>query len=364
MAILFGICLAGTLARSDFGVLPFSFLVSALIVVHVRGRGEGLRPLLAGFLGAVVGLGVLFIHNFIITGRYLQSSVAMKAFWSSAVGADYREPAGLILNVLGINTMSNLIRVALVAAVTLFLLALYLRSGDRYDRSQRLRSLIARPREATMLLGAGIALVGYVVVVYPRTVDVQPWYTSNLIVPCAVLLVIGAGVVQELVGRYRNTVGLVLSLVVSALVARNVIAFQAPGPNKPLWSHQQAMYEAGIYLRDHAMDGRVGAWNAGVIGYYQGGTLVNLDGLVNDEVQPYVFRNALPEYLALRDIRYVADFETVLTEKDYRVRGGYDDPRFLERLRPVKMFRGGDVVWNELIIFDVAGGKEPPPTRP
>ena len=34
--------------------------------------------------------------------------------------------------------------------------------------------------------------------------------------------------------------------------------------------------------------GLVGSWNAGIIGYYQGGDVINLDGLVNNEVYPYM----------------------------------------------------------------------------
>jgi hypothetical protein len=59
---------------------------------------------------------------------------------------------------------------------------------------------------------------------------------------------------------------------------------------------------AGRDLSQRALDGKVGAWNAGIIGYYQGGTVINLDGLVNDGIYPWVVRNDLAGYLAEHNI--------------------------------------------------------------
>ncbi|HLO15977.1 MAG TPA: hypothetical protein VK206_14185 [Anaerolineales bacterium] len=42
------------------------------------------------------------------------------------------------------------------------------------------------------------------------------------------------------------------------------------------------MLEARKYLHNHSLDGRIGAWHPGIIGDYQGGTVINFDGLVNE----------------------------------------------------------------------------------
>jgi hypothetical protein len=73
------------------------------------------------------------------------------------------------------------------------------------------------------------------------------------------------------------------------------------------------MIEAGEWLARHpARDGRVGGFNVGLIGYFSGGRVVNLDGRVNS---PVYLRSvvqarradALPAYMARRRILYLAD---------------------------------------------------------
>ncbi|MBK8822554.1 MAG: hypothetical protein IPN58_08060 [Anaerolineales bacterium] len=58
----------------------------------------------------------------------------------------------------------------------------------------------------------------------------------------------------------------------------------------------------------------------------RGGHIINLDGLVNNDIYPYAIKNELPVYLRKKDIGYVIDFEPMFTL--YTKRGGYDDPDF------------------------------------
>ena len=119
------------------------------------------------------------------------------------------------------------------------------------------------------------------------------------------------------------------------------------------WPHQQLMMEAGTYLNQHPLDGRVGAWNAGIIGYYQGGTVVNLDGLVNDDIYPYAVSNELPTYLKEKDIRYVVDFQ-MMFDPYFQTRGGYDSAIFLQKLHPIITFDEGQYPpWQFLTIYKI-----------
>lgn len=56
-------------------------------------------------------------------------------------------------------------------------------------------------------------------------------------------------------------------------------------------------------------------WNAGIIGYYQGGSVVNLDGLVNDSIYQYAMSNTLPVYVEKIAITYIVDFGPMLHQQ-------------------------------------------------
>ena len=353
LVLLFGLGFIGMLARSDFGVLPFSFFVAAFAVSLVQKRSEGIRTSLAGFAGALAGLAVLFVHSYVVSGRVLQSSVAMKMHWSLVAGPGYAGSVRSVFRALAIDGTGYLIVALLPATLALIILG-FLRRNERQRKDNlQFPEMRSHAREAVMMLGAVIAVLGYVFVVYPGSDVLQPWYTSNLIVPCVLLLVIDAAVIETFLQRWRRSMNLIATFMVSLLVAVDLVMFQFPGPSRPLWAHQRAMYEAGVYLREHPPDGRVGAWNAGVIGYYQGGSVINLDGLVNDAVYSFVIRNALPEYLAPQRIHYIADFEAMLSFRFFRVRGGYDRPAFVRQLQPIRSFPAGAGLWGDLVVFKV-----------
>jgi hypothetical protein len=117
------------------------------------------------------------------------------------------------------------------------------------------------------------------------------------------------------------------------------------------WPHQKYMLQAGLYLNENPLDGKVGSWNAGIIGYYEGGHVVNLDGLVNNDIYPYVVNNNLPAYLSSRGIYYLMDFEEMLTIYGYRVQGGYDDNEFIADLTPQKVFDRDQYSWNHMTLY-------------
>src|SRR6185369_5281436 len=87
-------------------------------------------------------------------------------------------------------------------------------------------------------------------------------------------------------------------------------------------------------------DAVVGAWNAGIIGFFRGHDVVDLDGLVDHDVGPYVVGGRLPAFVDERRITFIADFGAMLDEPAYRRRGGYDDPRFRARLTPTLVDEG------------------------
>src|SRR5436190_16069924 len=99
----------------------------------------------------------------------------------------------------------------------------------------------------------------------------------------------------------------------------------------PPWPHQQALAEAGDYLRANPPGGRVGAWNAGIVGYHEGGSVINLDGLVNNDAAAFAQAGRLASYVDATHIAFVVDDPLMLEVDPFRL-AGYDDRPFLARL--------------------------------
>src|SRR6185312_1955804 len=101
--------------------------------------------------------------------------------------------------------------------------------------------------------------------------------------------------------------GPVLLVAVAALA---VVGVRAAGAR--VYRLYPPLMNAGLWLKDHAPPGRVGAWNAGILNFFEGGDVVNLDGLTNDDVVPYIMADKLHCYVLEKDIRYVMDFEMMV----------------------------------------------------
>jgi len=81
--------------------------------------------------------------------------------------------------------------------------------------------------------------------------------------------------------------------------------------------------------------------------------VVNLDGLVNNDVFEYVAENWLPDYLSVASVHYVVDFEQMLLSESFRRRGGYNIASFVECLEPLKGFGDRDQSWGQLMLYRV-----------
>jgi hypothetical protein len=74
-------------------------------------------------------------------------------------------------------------------------------------------------------------------------------------------------------------------------------------------STNDARYRGSITLREKVPKGAVvGSWNAGVLGFYSGLPVVNLDGLINGwEFLPYLEQGNMADYIRDHGIQYIAD---------------------------------------------------------
>jgi hypothetical protein len=113
------------------------------------------------------------------------------------------------------------------------------------------------------------------------------------------------------------------------------------------------MREAGLWLTRNPLDRKVGSFNSGIIGYYQGGEVVNLDGLANNDIFRYAAENQLPSYLAEKSIGYILDSADMFHDDGLRLRGGYNDPQFLSRLEPIIVFDDLPSGWKHFTLYGI-----------
>jgi hypothetical protein len=184
--------LMGSLARSDFGLLPFSFFVANLILYYVGKNKAAILSSLTGLAGATLGVLLVFAHIQFFTGNFLQSSVKMKAYWAMVYGDKYPSAIGLIFNVLNIAPPSLWLFGGILALLGTLVLFLFVRSSSKKQGAFKVFGLVLGGTQSlrvlTMAVAAGLCIVGDVFT-YAHSGTIQPWYTANFLAPVFILLV-------------------------------------------------------------------------------------------------------------------------------------------------------------------------------
>jgi len=136
------------------------------------------------------------------------------------------------------------------------------------------------------------------------------WYYA----PLMVLVLIGAsaalGRLAALFPRRLAPLGLLLLAAAAGLAAWTAVERMTETPNPH--NLYQRRYRMARWMAAHLPpDAVVGSWNAGQIAYFSGLTVVNLDGLVNDQAYADRLEQRLPvlDYLEREGIGYLADYD-------------------------------------------------------
>lgn len=113
--------------------------------------------------------------------------------------------------------------------------------------------------------------------------------------------------------RGRIALALVTVVVLSGFAYNGLTAW-----SRGMFAWQSEQLMAAEWLKKNTdEDAVVGSFNAGIIGYMSERTVVNLDGLVNNAVVPFLERRRLWDYIKERDIDYLVDSDYSIL-KDYR----------------------------------------------
>ena len=152
------------------------------------------------------------------------------------------------------------------------------------------------------MLGSLLTMGFYILLYSANPIGVQSWYTAHIWVPS--FIVMALWIEAALASRARTA----FEAVCLGLVGLNVIVFMSC---PPVYAWQAEMRREGLLLGERTADGTlagaVGWPDAGIVGFYEGGHVINLDGLANDEIAAYL-PGRLPCYLLAKHIRYVRSF--------------------------------------------------------
>jgi hypothetical protein len=338
----------GSLARSDFGLLPLSLLISLVIIQ--RRRDAVFAPLL-GLVGSTAGVIFLFVHNFLFTGGIFQSSALMKALWKqSAAYLKYGDhyilgPLSLTLPPAQIVLLNKLV-------FFLGILLLGVMASLLFQRLSKTFGFTIPQPEGAFIAGAMLCLLLYFWLL-DLSETYPPWYSANLLIPQFILLLALFHFIEKILLRFfhNKAIPILAISVLALLLSQRVI----PGiyQSAPIWPHQTLMYQEGADLSHQPLDGKIAAWNAGILGYFQGGKIINIDGLVNDDIYAYASQNRLADYIDKSGVGYIVDFSKMVTERDLLLRGGYADEQFLKRIEPVKKLGTSTGYWNQYYLYRI-----------
>lgn len=304
---IFFLGIMGSLSRSEFGVLTLAYFSSAVLMVLLARQPRYLLPSGVGLVGATVGLLFMFLHNFYFSNEWLQGSSQIKFFWSEAFG---HSPVPILLQIsriifhvpvlkLDIQTGLGLVDYAndllIIVGIILGIGSVLFVGRNKYLIIATLRT---QPKSAFLFISAFLS-VGYYLVVYSFNIFAsQIWYTAFLTVPVFILVISGL----TLLVRYILPQIVIAGLTVVLMI--NLGLFQW---SVPFYQGQELGKSIGLTVKQ-IKSARIGISDAGIVSFYQGGTIINTDGLINNDIKAYLQAGRLECYLLDKQIEYTTGF--------------------------------------------------------
>lgn len=304
---IFLLGIMGTLSRSEFGVLTFAYFSSAILMSLLIRQPKYLLPSGVGLTGATVGLLLLFVHNLYFSGEWLQSSSQIKFFWSEAFGYS---PVPVLLQVLRIICYIPTLKLDIQTALrlvdyannTLIIICIILGiSGILLIRKNHhfiVTMLNTYHQSAFLLISAILSIIYYLFIYSFNTFASQIWYTVFLTVPIFTLVNFSLTRLAHYIAPQVITISL------ATLLAINLALFQW---SAPIYQGQLLNKSIGLTIKQ-LKNARIGISDAGIVNFYQGGTVINTDGLVNNDINAYLQTGRLSCYLLDKRIQYTTGF--------------------------------------------------------
>jgi hypothetical protein len=316
----------GCFCRTDF-VVSGLCLALALFSVDVHLKSAWARQrLLATVGGTALGAALVTAHNLAVGGHLVQSSARMKAHWGAVAG--YSIGYGLEPVSYAFSPAFLLTHVFDLGPATLFPLVLAVLFSGWLARA-RIRQFGAVQR--TLFRFSVLAAAAYSLCYAALGTAAMCWYSANFL-PALFLLV--AALAEAMADAMRRSVvclGAVLALV-NVWDAR-----------RPIWNAHGVLAATKALRADGSIQ-LAASWNAGTLGFLGGEKVINIDGLVNDDVYPYVLRGRLHCYLVHENIPFIVDRADWVTPMRARYLG-FADGRLLGAMARYDLGPRGPPAW-------------------
>ena len=298
---------AGVLARTDFVIIP-AVLVGTFLIGRSWLPNGWLSRAIWAMAGALIGVGLVAVHNVITAGRLGQASAEVKLHWSLSQGPSAENSFGFLLGILVPPDPRYALPLIAVLSIVVLLSSAYAVTSARRSESGGDRT--------TVILGLAVlaVLLAYGIFYAWNSGALATWYTAGLLVPVSLALAFIAWIYRRL--RVPDLGWVLLPMALTYLVTSGAFT-------RPAYPHQTGMYNAAVALRSLDEPGPVGAWNAGILSFFSGARIVNIDGLANDSAANAVLSDSLPSYLLSERISRIVDFEEMVTSEVNQHRGGY-----------------------------------------
>ncbi len=313
----------GTLARSDFGALPMSFaLVAAVLAAGRALPWTRVRLPAAVTAGAAAALVLIALHNLWLSGQPWQGSALVKAHWAHF----YPVTPMPFADMLGTALIPPLAALPLALQFRLAFLGL---AGSLVATAYlALRRARVAPidREDYAAIACAAAVTAYMLLYTIEAAAVQGWYIASTVLPIALA---AAGFLP----RLRPLPGWAAPAAALLVVGIGVVA-----PFTPAAPVENIMLPVGEWLASHPVEQPIGAWNSGMLSFFSGRRIVDLDGLVNDAAIPFIRDDTLAAYVDRAGIRTIVDNSSMVEAPDLQARGGYPCGGLTRRLDRVMFF--------------------------
>lgn len=295
---------AGSLSRTDFGLIPAAYVAAGTFIGYRYHLWRPFKAALWAVSGSAVGLGCVMAYNRAMTGSWAQQSVQVKHLLASTSTPFNPAPAAwqfaralLYLPPLDLSQgdRTQLVRYGVLALVGCSLAAIAAIIYLVRRRSARKANLIpSSPQEALGFASAIFGIAGYLILYSFNSQGTFGWYSATV-----------TGFVLLLAARAFTHVGpRIAAACALPLIALNIAVGLYGGPTAG--GQYQEVRTGRVLHRDHPNSLMAGG-DVGKPSFYNGGTMINLDGLMNNEVYPYLTAGNFPCYFLVRHIEYLSD---------------------------------------------------------
>lgn len=303
------ICFLAPLIRVDLMIL-FIILGSAYLINLKSSSKRGQLFTAGSYLYAGLFLGIVtnLMFYFVYFGEISSSSSRAKYMYSEIIGHDIWRPIWFVVN-FGIPYFWDTTQRNTIAFITLvlFLVVIWFRYRNIADKM----ALRIEP----VLFAGPLSLISLVLLYKFNSAGIFNWYAAIFLLPVVLSLAL---LMKLLDSTPKKTLKTMANLSMMTHIFSYAI-FSLFTYFSPIWPSHESMRTVGILLRDSTFkDVNFGSWNSGIISFYSGAKIYNLDGLVNSSVHPYIRDGSYWRYIQ-SNVDYVVDVRGIINELNWPV---------------------------------------------